>query len=166
MYLWDDSTRASEMLTTKLSGILNIIAWLTPSTKKLMDRRNKAQELASHSNDQDDWREYKNLRHTVNSRIKMEKREWEKKKMDSSQNDSTKLWKNVKTWLNWNNSGPPTQLFSDGNFVTSPAAVSGTMNNFFLNKVRLHRQRIPNTLTDPLSKLRETLSTKTCTMKF
>ena len=40
------------------------------------------------------------------------------------------------------------------------------MNNFFINKVRLLRQRIPPVQTDPLSKLREAFRDRTCTMRF
>ena len=179
LYMCEDATKAAEILTTKLSNILDIMApiktiqvrtkyaaWLSSDTKELMQKRNKAQEVASNSNDPDEWRLYKNLRNTVNSRIKSEKKEWEKQKLDSTSNDTNNLWKNVKTWIDWNNSGPPSQLFNDGRLINSPAGIAGTMNNFFINKVRLLRQKIPIAQTDPMAKLRETLNDRTCKMAF
>ena len=64
---------------------------------------------------------------------------------------------NVKTWLNWSNSVPPTRLFHNGRMVSSPAGCAGTMNSFFLGKVAGLRENIPQA-TDPLSKLRESMS--------
>ena len=168
LYMCEDATTAAEMLTTQLSGILDTMApirtiqvrtryaaWLTTETKQLIDQRNKAQKVASLTKDQDDWRSFKNLRNTVNARMKLEKKEWEKQKLDSTRQDPNSLWKNVKTLLDWNNSGPPTQLFYEGRLINSPAEVSGTMNQFFIRKVQLLRQNIPVAEIDPLSKLRE-----------
>ena len=98
--------------------------------------------------------------------MKFEKKEWEHKKLDSTHNDPSSLWMNVKTWLDWNNSCTPTQLFHDGKLVNSPAGDAGTMNPFFINKVQLLRQNISSAQIYPLSKLRETLKTRPCTMEF
>ena len=109
--------------------------WLSDKTKQLLQERNSAQAAAALSRDPDDWRLYKNLRNSATAKMKIEKKGWEKKKLSSSENNPTVLWKNVKSWLSWGNSGPPTQLFHEGRLVNSPAGLAGTMNNFFINKV-------------------------------
>ena len=40
------------------------------------------------------------------------------------------------------------------------------MNNFFIDKVTLLRQQIPDTNSDPMAKLRESMETRDCSMKF
>ena len=80
-------------------------------TKMLIKKRKEAQIIAAESKSQDDWREFKNLRNTTTARIRKEKKIWEKSKLDHMKEDSSSIWKTVKGWLNWNNSGPPTQLF-------------------------------------------------------
>ena len=73
-------------------------------------------------------------------------------KLDSTKHNPSTLWKNVKGWLNWGNSGTPTQLFHDGMIVNSPAGLSGTMNTFFINKVKYLRENIHDAFNDPLAK--------------
>ena len=179
LYMCQDVNQASQILTSKLGKILDAMApirtiqihtryapWLGDNTKKLLKERNDAQKLASVTKDPDDWRLYKHLRNTATAKMKLEKKNWETSKLSSTDHDCGTLWKNVKSFLGWNNSGPPSQLFYNGQFHNSPARLASTMNNFFLDKVAQLRQRIPRVDTDPLAKLRETLSDRECTFKF
>ena len=68
----------------------------------------------------------------------------------------------LKSWLTWKSSGPPSQLFSDGVIVNSPAGLAETMNKFFTNKVRLLREGIPANGADPLKVLKETMQDRRC----
>ena len=72
----------------------------------------------------------------------------------------------MKSWLNWKSSGPPSQIFSDGIVVNSPAGLSETMNKYFINKVRLLREAIPVNNSDPLKTLKETIHDRTCTFSL
>ena len=72
-----------------------------------MKQRDIAQELASQTNEQDDWRKFKNLRNTVVGRLKGEKNQWEKDQLDHLGHNSTDLWQNVKGWLGWKLLDPP-----------------------------------------------------------
>ena len=76
-------------------------------------------------------------------------------KLDSAQHSSSTLWKNVKTWLSWGDSGPPSKLFFNGEMITKPPRIATIMNNFFISKVDTLRARIPASDSDPLEKLRE-----------
>ena len=179
LYLCQDVNQASQMLSSKLGNILDVMApiktiqirtnyapWLSDSTKKLLNERNAAQKVASSSRDPDDWRYYKHLRNTATARMRQEKKTWETSKLSNTEHDSGTLWKNVKSFLGWNISGPPSQLFHNGQFENSPAGLARTMNNFFIDKVAQLRQRIPQVDLDPLAKLRETLSSRVCTFQF
>ena len=114
-----DVNQASQMLTSKLGKILDSMApiktiqirskyapWLSEATKKVLEERNAAQKLASTSRDPDDWRYYKHLRNTATAKMRLEKKNWETGKLNNTEHDCGTLWKNVKSFLGWNNSGP------------------------------------------------------------
>ena len=109
---------------------------------------------------------FKNLRNTATARKKADKKVWEEKKLDSSEHNPSVIWKTVKSWLKWGNSGPPNQLFHNGRLVSSPAGLSGTMNNFFMDKVKRLRDSIPASECDPLYKLRESMKDRNCSLHF
>ena len=179
MYSCEDANQAAQLLTYKLTVILDTMApvrtiqvrtkyapWLSDSTKALLKERNSAQEIAAQTKNQDDWRLFKSIRNRATARMRQEKKVWEQGKLDSGKNDPSTLWKNVKTWLNWNNSGPPSQLFHQGQLINSPSGLSGTMNSFFINKVRNLRTGIPANNSDPLATLRDSLKDRNCSLKF
>ena len=109
-----------------------------------MKARDNSQKIAAVTQDPDDWRLYKNLRNTVTARMRAEKAAWHKQRLDHAQNTSTNLWNNIKGWLNWKSSGPPSQLFADGALINTPEGLATTMNRFFMNKVDRLRQGILN----------------------
>ena len=141
-------------------------AWLSDQTKAMLKLRDAAQATAARTKNQDDWREYKNLRNSATARMRAEKKSWEKQKLDKAQHSSSTLWQNVKSWLNWGNSGPPSKLFNNGIIVNKPARVATIMNEFFINKVNQLRDRISVADSDPLEKLREFLQDKNCTFSL
>ena len=170
IFICEDADQAAQLLTHKLTVILDTMApiktiqvrskyapWLSNDTKELLKERNSAQATAAQTKDMDDWRLYKSLRNTATARMRQEKKAWEKMKLDSTKHNPSTLWKNVKTWLNWNNSGPPSQLFDNGRLVNSPAGLAGTMNSFFIDKVNRLRNGIPASNSDPLAKLKESM---------
>ena len=175
LYMCENPTKATEILTTKLTDLLDTMApvrtiqvrskyaaWLSDQTKAMLKLRDAAQATAARSKDPDDWREYKNLRNTATARMRSEKKSWEREKLDKAQHSSSTLWKNVKSWLSWGDSGPPSKLFHNGEMVTKPARLANIMNNYFIDKVAQLRGRIPNDEADPLAKLREVLQDRHC----
>ena len=175
LYLCENVEEAVHILTSSLTRILDQLApiktvqmrtkyapWLSAGTKAMMKERDTAQAHASETQDADDWRQFKNLRNTITNRMRHEKAAWEKQRLDHAENSSTNLWKNIKGWLNWKASGPPTQLFSDGLLISSPIALATTMNRYFISKVDRLRQMIPRSNSDPLKVLKETMSDRSC----
>ena len=175
LYMCQDPTKSVELLTNNLTSILDTMApirtiqvrskyaaWLTDETKAVLKKRDSAQAKAARSREQDHWREYKNLRNTATARIRTEKKAWEKKKLDRAQNDSSSLWRNVKSWLSWGDSGPPSKLSHNGTIISKPARVATIMNEFFIDKVVKLKRRIPDTESDPLAKLREVYQNRQC----
>ena len=179
IYTSEDANTAASLLTIKINTILDKLApiktfqvrnkyapWISDTTKNMIQQRNEAQKVAVESNNMDDWRQYKNLRNTVKSRVRNEKKYWEKGKLDSTRHNPSMLWQSIKGWLNWNNSGPPSQLFYLGRMITSPSGLATTMNTFFKDKVNMLRHSIRASDADPLARLRESMENRECTMKL
>ena len=117
LYMCDSPSKAVDILTKELNIILDKLApvrtiqvrtkyasWLSDESKKLLKDRNEAQKRAVESKDPDDWRAFKNLRNTTTARLRAEKREWERQKLDGAKHNPTTIWRNVKSWLSWGNS--------------------------------------------------------------
>ena len=109
---------------------------LSEHTKKIMQERNTVQRRAALSGDQEDWREFRRLRNQCVTSQRMDRKEWERRKLSSTENSPAKMWRSVKGIIGWANSGPPTKLFHEGKFVNSPSGLASTLNNFFINKVK------------------------------
>ena len=99
-------------------------------------------------------------------RQRMDRQNWEKRKLCSTGNSPSSLWKSVKGIIGWSNTGPPTKLFHMGKYITSPAGLASTLNKYFVQKVKTLRENIPVEETDPLSKLREAMSDRQCTFQI
>ena len=174
-----DANEAAEMLLSKLTSVLDEMApiktiqtrskyapWLSQETKDLQSERNAAQEKASISDNPEDWRLYRSIRNQVIAKSRADHKDWERRKLDDKENSPTELWKTVKSWLGWGGGGTPTQLFAEGKMVTSPGGLSGTMNKFFLDKVRRLRGLIPAVLSDPLAKMKDAMKNKKCIFRM
>ena len=98
--------------------------------------------------------------------MRQKKKFWKEHKLNDSQHDPATLWINVKSWISWGNAGPPSKLFQDGVIITSPARLAWSMNDFFINKVRQLKSRIPHTEADPLGKLKDVMKDRHCTLSL
>ena len=120
----EDANQGANVLTTKLSNILDVMA----PVRTVQCRRNY--------------------------------------RLNNADNNPKTLWKIMKGWLSWKTTGPPSQLFSEGTIVNSPAGLAEVMNKFFIEKVKQLRQGIPANDTDPFKTLKETMSERTCEFNF
>ena len=138
-----DVNQAAELLVHKLNTILDIMApiktvhirtnyvpGLGDDTKKLQKERDDAHAKAVTSDSPEDWREYRAHRNQATAKSRSDKKNWEREKLDHSKNNPTDTWKTVKGWLGWGNTGPPTQLFTEGRMVSGPTKIANAMNNF------------------------------------
>ena len=179
IYSCEDVNTAVNLLTSKLTGVLDIMApmrtiqvrkkyasWLSSTTLNLMKERDRLQKVASESNKKEDWKYYKVARNKINNRLKFEETSWKRKKLSECGEDSSRVWKSVKGVLNYKSSGSPSQLFHNGSFVEKPQEVAEAQNEYFLDKIRKIRNEMPPPVTDPLSVLRSILNGRTCSFSF
>ena len=175
VYLCEDLDSAVQLLSDKLTFILDGMApmrtvqvrkkyapRLSKTTLELMKERDSVQKLASETGDREIWKQYKNVRNTINNRLKYEESNWQKQKLDACGEDSAKVWKSVKGILNWNSSGSPSQLFYNGSLVSKPQEVAEAQNRFFLDKITQIRENLPPPTSDPLAVLRSMMLGRSC----
>ena len=169
---------AATILTDGITRVLDIMApvrtiqnrknfapYLSTETKTLQSAAKTAQEIAANSGRPEDWRQYRALRNQKNRSVVRDEAEWQKKKLGNTTNPSD-MWKVAKSILGWCSGGPPTQLYHLGSYISSPSGLATTMNKFFLDKVKKLRDGIPETQTDPLAQMRESMASRTCSFSF
>ena len=127
----------------------------------MIKERNTAQAKVSENKTDENVERFKVLRNKVTKILRSDKLNWQKNKLESCNNDSGKLWKNILGWLNWCSSASPTKLYHAGQIVTSPARLAEIMNNFFVNKIATIRQGLPNPTDDPLKTLKYIMKGRT-----
>jgi hypothetical protein len=132
----------------------------------MINERNKAQKIVSESKTDESFKNYKNLRNKVANSLKKDKKNWQKQKLKSCNNDPGKLWKNILGWLNWCSSGSPTKLYHAGQIVTSPAKRAEIMNNYFVDKIANIQHDLPNQTDDPLRTLQNIMKDRTSVFSF
>ena len=177
--LCEDVEVAATLLTEGLTKVLDEMApiktiqtrnnyapHMGEETKLLQGMRNSAQEQAVRSGEQEDWRTYRTLRNQTTASLRRDLVNYRRQKLCSQDNSPADVWRAVKQILNWEGGGPPSQLFYEGRMLTRPAAVAGAINGFFIKKVKDIIRNVPHVNADPLEKLRERMSGRTCSLTF
>ena len=174
VYLCEDVEIAVEMFTKKVTDILddmcpmktiqvrtNYLPWMSDETKDRINQRNELLKKAKKSKIDNDWKEYKKLRNSINNSIKTEKKNWQANKLKSFGKDSKSIWKNVKNWLGWKSNGSPSQLIDENGILHSkPAKIANIQNDFYINKVKNWRKKLPQRTGDPLKIVRKIMKNK------
>ena len=167
LYLCEDACLAADLLSKKLSSVLDKLApvktfqvrnnfapWISKDIKNQMDARDAAQKKATDSQNETDWKQYRKLRNKVSKKVKIEKSDWQRRKLDNCSGSPSKVWKNILGWLNWTSSSSPSKLYFDNSVVTSPARMANVMNNYYITKVNDIRNALPPPSVDPLGPLK------------
>ena len=95
----------------------------------------------------------------------MEKRQWQTRRLEACSNTSV-TWRTVKGWLGWRGGGPPTQLVVDGELKNKPKDLARCMNEFFLNKIRTLKSRIPPSTENPIKRLKNLMRHRRCSFSL
>ena len=179
VYLSEDVDVAVHLLSEKLTGILDKMAplrtiqirtnynpFISEETLKMMKERDKLQKIASETKNKDDWKTYKQLRNKVNNRFKDEEYKGKRQALEECGENSAKIWKKVKSILNWCTSGSPNKLFYEGKLQTKSQDIADSQNDYFVGKVNQIRSKMPPPLSDPLAKLKKLMRGRTCSFSL
>ena len=175
LYWWDiykceDVDTAVQLFTQKFTKVLdshapvkvfqsrcNYAPWISLSTKELIRQRNEAQSHTAITNHPADWETYRSFRNQVTYRLRVEKTNWQNKKLREGSNNPSSQWQHVLSWLNWKSVVSPTQLFHQGKIINKPADIANCLNEFFISKVVSIRANIPPQVEDPLLQLKRSM---------
>ena len=102
----------------------------------------------------------------MTAKVRQDKKEWERTKFNRSEYTSSQIWGTVRKVLGWGGGGPPSQLFNEGQLITSPKVLASTMNLFFLNKIKKLKESIPMSVNDPLAILKEAMKGRRQFLQF
>ena len=135
-------------------------------TEQLQGHKNAPWENSVRTGAPENWREYFTLRNITTASLRKDLASWRRQKLSSTDNSPLVVWSTVKRILNWVGGGPPSQLFYQGKIMNKPAAVTLSINSFFIKKVKDIISGIPQVDTDPLTKMQERMAARSCSLTF
>ena len=125
----------------------NFASWLSEETKEQMSARDQAMEKFNKTGLTEDWDTARTLRNHVTRLLKSEKcndARWKVRSCEEER-DTGRVWKNIRGYLGWGaTGGAPTCLTDNaGRLITSPAAMAELQNQFYIEKVKNIRAKLP-----------------------
>ena len=111
------------------------------------------------------WNEYRQFRNLINNRKKYEEQHFKTDKMAEVADSPDIVWKSAKSFMGWKSKGTPSQLNIANKLVTSAKLIAQSMNEFFINKVRIIREGMESVPFN-FNKVNEIMMNKNCRMKL
>ena len=173
LYQQEDLNLANDLFATKIGNILNEMApmkkiqlrnrvtpWVTSVTKDLMKDRDKARNLASETNLQDNWSKYRKLRNLCTAEVKKDKNKFleNQYKKYENENDLKIKYSQVKKNMGWTKTGPPTAFRTEKGIEKKPKILADMQNDFYTEKKKKLENSLPVTNEDPLKILKNALT--------
>merc|ERR1712240_202393 len=115
--------------------------------KKLNQMHNKAKQTQQ----DDDWREYKNYRATINKQIDRQKQEYINKKLTNSED----RWKTLNEINNKSTFTSPRNIIHNDSIITNIQEICNIANDYYINSIKKLRDKIPQTNVTPIDILKK-----------
>merc|ERR1712240_891276 len=145
-----------------MRGINNIIEIIAPRTKRQVKKnytpylnketregKKKLYQMhkkAKQTQQNDDWREYKNYRATINKQIDRQKQEYINKKLDNSED----RWKTLNEINNKSTFTSPRSIIYKDSIITNIQEICNIANNYYISSIKKLRDNIPLTSVTPI----------------
>ena len=138
-----------------------------PETIQLIKQRDQAMQLAKATEDDEDIRNFKNLRNRAHKQLARDKTTKNKDNLKSASEDDPKTqWNIMKKTIGWRKSTTPKVIKDNGTTITSPKEIAQVINREqILKNIKLQRN-IPTTTTDPLTNYRKLMTNKNTTFEL
>merc|ERR1712240_269665 len=161
-----------------MRGINNIIEIIAPRTKrqvkknytpylnketregkkKLYQMHNKAKQTQQ----DEDWREYKNYRATINKQIDRQKQEYINKKLDNSED----RWKTLNKINNKSTFTSPRSIIHKDSIITNIQEICNIANDYYISSIKKLRDNIPQTNVTPIEILKKIYKQSQATLEI
>ena len=106
--------------------------WLTPEIKRLMWERDRTKRIATVTNDQLKWAEYRRLKNRVNHSIKASKKDYYHSYFEDNVGKAKATWNGINTLLSRKkNFAQATKLIIGEAVITDPHELSNAFNRHF-----------------------------------
>lgn len=168
-----DPNRATEHLQTLLQDKLNAVApeiviqlskktqhKLSQETRNMIKERDMIRISAKLTDDQGEWRKYRNLRNTINSQMKKEYADQDRKALNPEKNTPAELWKAAKNLSGTETKTTPRRLLYQGTHHDCPQKIADILNTQYIDRANKIIQSIPHTTIDPMHNYKKMLRGK------
>merc|ERR1712240_568177 len=124
----------------------NYTPYLDKETREGKKQLHKMHTKAKQTQENEHWREYKNYRATLNSKIDKQKQNYIKKKLDSSE-DRLKTLNDINNKTTF--TSPRSIIYKDS-IITNIQEICNMANNYYISSIRKIRENIPQTAVTPI----------------
>merc|ERR1712240_850711 len=161
-----------------MRGINNIIEIIAPRTKRQVKKnytpylnketregKKKLYQMhkkAKQTQQNDDWREYKNYRATINKQIDRQKQEYINKKLDNSED----RWKTLNEINNKSTFTSPRSIIHKDLIITNIQEVCNIANDYYISSIKKLRDNIPQTNVTPIDILKKIYKRSQATLEI
>ena len=133
--------------------------WISVETRNLMNRREEACIRARQTQDETDWKLYREIRNKCTSECRKDKEKFYENIYNKCEekSDVKTLYRVTKEQLGWEAGGPPTALIENGKLLTKPKEIANAQMNFFKEKLDKLVEKLPETNKDPIETLEKAI---------
>merc|ERR1712243_408405 len=147
-----------DLIATIIMQEFNNIIETIEAKKKLNEIHNKAKQAQQ----DDDWREYKNQRATINKQVDNQKQEYITKRLNNSEN----RWKTLNHINNKSTFASPRSIIHKDAITTNIQEICNIANNYYINSIKTLRETIPQTTVTPIDILKKIYKRSQTTLKI
>merc|ERR1712240_159741 len=136
---------------TKRQVKKNYTPYLNKETREGKKKLNQMHNKAKQTQQDEDWREYKNLRATINKQIDRQKQEYINKKLNNSED----RWKTLNEINNKSAFTSPRSIIHNDAIITNIQEICNIANDYYINSIKTLREKIPQTNVTPIDILKK-----------
>merc|ERR1712243_133998 len=150
-YNYTDPDLIATIIMQEFNNIIEIIAprtkrqikknytpYLNKETREAKKKLNEIHNKAKQTQQDDDWREYKNQRATINKQVDNQKQEYITKKLNNKSTFES-----------------PRSIIHKDAITTNIQEICNIANNYYINSIKTLRERIPQTAVTPIDILKK-----------
>ena len=115
--------------------------WVDESAKMTILRKQKLHAIWKSTKSEDDKKKYREVSNYLNSELRRKKSAYIQQKIRSTVG-SHDMWESGKTLLGWTKDGGPTSLSVNGQLTSKNAEMAQAQQDFFVNKIKNHIEKI------------------------
>merc|ERR1712240_116321 len=174
-YNYTDPDLIATIIMQEFNNIIDIIAprtkrqikknytpYLNKDTREAKKQLNEIHNKAKQTQHDDDWREYKNQRATINKKVDKQKQEYITKKLNNSED----RWKTLNEINNKITFESPRSIIHKDAITTNIQEICNIANNYYINSIKTLRERIPQTAVTPIDILKKIYKRQQTTLEI